>query len=182
MNNQIVSGLFEVSSKHLWESWMSARARNALYVQHHSRSWPEEKSTTSPTRTLMTPRNPWSFFLNFFWSKIWTANMLSSEARLIPYQWGFIFEDDLCSQVETFVPVRVQCPLDNSRCLRLFAAQSRHCEWIWKSCRAVSVQGFPMGEGQHTENIALVQSISGNYYLEVRSDGLKRSIKGWQTS
>lgn len=33
-------------------------------------------------RTLMTPRKPWSFFLNFFWSKTWTASMLSSVARL----------------------------------------------------------------------------------------------------
>lgn len=31
----------------------------------------------------MTPKNPWSFFLNFFWSNICTASMLSSEARLI---------------------------------------------------------------------------------------------------
>lgn len=35
-------------------------------------------SITSPIRTLMTPRKPWSFFLNFFWSNTWTARMLSS--------------------------------------------------------------------------------------------------------
>lgn len=27
---------------------------------------------------LMTPRNPWSFFLNFFWSKIWTVTIEES--------------------------------------------------------------------------------------------------------
>lgn len=26
----------------------------------------------------MTPRNPWSFFLNFFWSKICTVSTLES--------------------------------------------------------------------------------------------------------
>lgn len=26
----------------------------------------------------MTPRNPWSFFLNFFWSKIWTVTIEES--------------------------------------------------------------------------------------------------------
>ena len=38
---------------------------------------------TSPTRILMTPRNPWSFFLNFFWSKTCTARILSSLALLL---------------------------------------------------------------------------------------------------
>ena len=41
-------------------------------------SSPTSKSMTSPIRTFMTPRNPWSFFLNFFWSNIWIARMLSS--------------------------------------------------------------------------------------------------------
>jgi hypothetical protein len=31
---------------------------------------PASRSITDPMRTLMTPRKPWSFFLNFFWSKI----------------------------------------------------------------------------------------------------------------
>jgi hypothetical protein len=31
---------------------------------------PASRSITEPMRTLMTPRKPWSFFLNFFWSKI----------------------------------------------------------------------------------------------------------------
>lgn len=35
-------------------------------------------SMTSPIRMLMTPRKPWSFFLNFFWSKTCTARMVSS--------------------------------------------------------------------------------------------------------
>jgi hypothetical protein len=39
---------------------------------------PASRSITEPMRTLMTPRKPWSFFLNFFWSKIWTARTLSS--------------------------------------------------------------------------------------------------------
>lgn len=57
---------------------------------------PASKSITLPTRTLTTPRKPWSFFLNFFWSNIWTASMLSSLARLILYQpiscllWGVL--------------------------------------------------------------------------------------------
>ena len=55
-----------------------------LKNQNYSLSCPEEKSTTSPTRTFMTPKKPWSFFLNFFWSNICTANILSSEARLSP--------------------------------------------------------------------------------------------------
>ena len=43
---------------------------------------PASKSMTLPIRTLMTPRKPWSFFLNFFWSKICTASTLSSVTRL----------------------------------------------------------------------------------------------------
>jgi hypothetical protein len=31
---------------------------------------PASRSITDPMRTLMTPKKPWSFFLNFFWSKI----------------------------------------------------------------------------------------------------------------
>jgi hypothetical protein len=37
---------------------------------------------TSPTRMLITPRKPWSFFLNFFWSNTCTAMILSSLTRL----------------------------------------------------------------------------------------------------
>ncbi|KAH3666135.1 hypothetical protein OGAPHI_004324 [Ogataea philodendri] len=33
------------------------------------------KLITSPTRILTTPKNPWSFFLNLRWSKIWTIRM-----------------------------------------------------------------------------------------------------------
>lgn len=38
-----------------------------------------------------------------------------------------------------------------------------------------------MGAGLHTENIALVEPIGGNYYSEVSSNGPVSSIKGWQT-
>lgn len=38
------------------------------------------RSMTSPIRTLTTPRKPWSFFLNFFWSNTWITRMESSSA------------------------------------------------------------------------------------------------------
>jgi len=53
---------------------------------NHLPSPPASKSITLPTRTFTTPRNPWSFFLNFFWSKICTARMLSSLTRLVSSQ------------------------------------------------------------------------------------------------
>lgn len=44
---------------------------------------PASKSMADPILTLMTPRKPWSFFLNFFWSNIWTARIESSVALLL---------------------------------------------------------------------------------------------------
>ena len=35
-----------------------SRTHESCMGLDHSRSWGEEKSTTSPTRTLMTPKNP----------------------------------------------------------------------------------------------------------------------------
>lgn len=67
---------------------------------------PASKSMIDPTRTLMTPKNPWSFFLNFFWSNICTAKILSSSALIskLSFQYGF-------SVLLMTVVVRVCSPL-----------------------------------------------------------------------
>ena len=44
---------------------------------------PASRSMTLPILTLTTPRKPWSFFLNFFWSNICTASTLSSVTLLL---------------------------------------------------------------------------------------------------
>ncbi|KAH3679537.1 hypothetical protein WICPIJ_008586 [Wickerhamomyces pijperi] len=51
----------------------------------------EWKSRTSPTLMFTTPRKPWSFFLNFFWSKTWTDNTefsLTKKSK-VSFQYGF---------------------------------------------------------------------------------------------
>lgn len=89
-------------------------------------------------RTLTTPRKPWSFFLNFFWSKICTASMLSSVARLslpisvLPPRMCKLYRRHL--HVKALVPVRVQRLLDDARGPRLLAANRGDGEGIREAC------------------------------------------------
>jgi len=55
-------------------SWSLERLRSRVNVS----SPPRSRSTLLAMGRLMTPRKPWSFFLNFFWSKIWTVRTLES--------------------------------------------------------------------------------------------------------
>ncbi len=93
----------------------------------------------SPTRMLMTPRKPWSFFLNFFWSKTCTARMLSSLALLLAVS-GTVQHAALGAargvvrrlQVERLIPIRIQCPLRNPRRLGLLAIDGGNREGVGK--------------------------------------------------
>lgn len=55
-------------------SWSFDRFRSRVNVS----SPPRSRSTAWAMGILMTPRKPWSFFLNFFWSKICTVRTLES--------------------------------------------------------------------------------------------------------
>jgi hypothetical protein len=128
---------------------------------------PMSKLITSPTRTLMTPRNPWSFFLNFFWSKIWMASMLSSVALLSkavsPH--GATPDQSRNLHVKHLIPIRVQCFLDDRGRFCLFAADSRHCERVRKSYPSVRDACVPFRISSSlalTENISLVEPVSGD--------------------
>jgi len=87
----------------------------------------------------MTPRKPWSFFLNFFWSKIWTARTLSSLTRLecISIEVSRVLEGvEGDVHVEALVPVRVQRLLDDARGARLLAIDRGHGEGVREACIA----------------------------------------------
>lgn len=135
MYYKIIRRFFQVSGEHFCVIKYKLPDVNGNKEKYHdSRSWGDEKSMTSPTRTFITPKNPWSFFLNFFWSNICTANILSSFARLKVDQPRFFpVEDTPYSQVEDLVPVWIQSPFDNSGRLRLLATQCRNCKRVRKS-------------------------------------------------
>lgn len=155
-------------------------------------------------RTLMTPRNPWSFFLNLRWSKTWTARMLSSVTRLwcVSYERnsrdlrrvqvrggdiGTVAEawcrgrDSRDSQVETLVPVRVQGPFRNGSRLGLLAVDCSNGERVREACWLASVMqcdGVECSEGR-TKNISLAETIGRNDCKELletiaRSKGRQR--------
>lgn len=107
-------------------------------------------SITSPMRTLITPRKPWSFFLNFFWSKTWTANILSSFTRLVRHQsvskclQCVSLEAWVGIQIKALVPVRAQGSLGHRGGLGLLAIDRSNGEWVGKSCekgRLAAVEG-----------------------------------------
>ena len=136
IDHHVIVRLAQVSGKHFW-SGQHGRAM-ILELWNHLPSPPASKSITLPTRTFTTPRKPWSFFLNFFWSKICTARMLSSLTRLvsslsasyIPH----LTPAALHAHIEAFIPVRIQCLLDYAGCFRLLAADGSDREGIRESC------------------------------------------------
>lgn len=79
VDDHVIVGLFEVAREHFCKQVLVAIHRS---LRRTLPSPPASKSMTLPMRTLITPRKPWSFFLNFFWSKICTASTLSSVTRL----------------------------------------------------------------------------------------------------
>jgi len=128
---------------------------------------PASRSMTLPMRTFTTPRKPWSFFLNFFWSNICTARMLSSFTRLSSDQHlpeCPLFRSGI--HVEAFVPIWVQCLLDNDCCLRLLPVDGRNSERVGKPCSvrrqpillhdACSSRCLLEQSGRRTEDISLV--------------------------
>lgn len=73
--------------------FLSSRVRSILP--------PSSRSRTSDTRTLMTPKKPWFCFLNFFWSKIWTATTDASltVTSKLSFQYGlsvFLMTEVVC--------------------------------------------------------------------------------------
>ena len=74
--------------------------------------------------TLTTPRKPWSFFLNFFWSKIWTVSTLCSVTRLKGVSSSLV--DPKHAQVEALVPVWVQRLLYDGGRAGLLAVDGRY--------------------------------------------------------
>lgn len=73
--------------------FLSSRVRSILP--------PSSRSSTSETRTLMTPKKPWFCFLNFFWSKIWTATTDASltVTSKLSFQYGlsvFLMTEVVC--------------------------------------------------------------------------------------
>lgn len=82
MHDEVVVAFLEVASEHFCLTPTSVNAKRGATNVDDEPSPPMSRSMTEPTRTLMTPRKPWSFFLNFFWSNICTANILSSDAFL----------------------------------------------------------------------------------------------------
>ena len=62
--------------------------------------------------------------------------------------------------VKDLIPVRVQGLLDNGRGPRLLATNGRNCERVRKSCgRVIRAISIALSE-VHTEDIALVESVS----------------------
>lgn len=134
----------------------------------------DPKSIASPIRMLMTPRKPWSFFLNFFWSNTCTARILSSLTRLrgrrsVSHRYprriivrllGYV-------QIKALIPVWVQRPFRHGRRLGLLAIDGCYGERVGKSYakRRVS-QPKPLllvvvGR-ERTKHISLIQAIGGD--------------------
>lgn len=113
----------------------------------------------------MTPKKPWSFFLNFFWSKICIAKTLSSLARLERNQPQLLNVDtNVDLHVKGLVPIRVQRLLDHLGSFRLLSPNGRHGERVWKACVMSVAEALSVSE-QHTKDISLVQAISGNDWV-----------------
>jgi hypothetical protein len=91
MDNEIVGRLLKVSREHIVcigesETLVGlSNFKSRPKQRGYSPSESELSSIASPMRIFITPRKPWSFFLNFFWSNTWTAKMLSSLTRLEQY-------------------------------------------------------------------------------------------------
>jgi hypothetical protein len=67
-------------------------------------------------------------------------------------------------QVEGLIPVGVQRLLDHARGTRLLSVDGRDGEWVGKAwgCDVSGAVFKTSGEGQHTENIALVEAVGGD--------------------
>lgn len=69
------------------------------------------------------------------------------------------------AHVEGFIPIGIQCFLDDLSGFRLFASDSRNCERVRKSCLLLML--IQQGEWMpRTEDISLVKSIGGNDWIE----------------
>jgi hypothetical protein len=78
--------------------------------------------------TLTTPRKPWSFFLNFFWSKIWTVRTLSSVTLLQAVSSRRSKAAGV--QVKALVPVGVQRLLYDGGGAGLLAVDGGHSKGV----------------------------------------------------
>lgn len=85
---------------------------------------------------LITPRKPWSRFLNLRWSKIWIA---ITDDVLTVLQTTNINMDDLQNTMHLHAHIKVIIPrwtqsfLHDRRCVGLLAVNGKHGEWVRKT-------------------------------------------------